>query len=153
MGTGLERPGEAWRGSWRGLERELDLVVLPGDGGGPPGTRLRGHVRRQVRIPYEWPLAVLAALFTLVALAWLWGQVLTWGGADPGFVGRSLPGTCASRFLTVSVGGLDEWPRAVLAALFTSMDPRGSVLGSWRGLERELERPGEAWRRSWPSAI
>jgi hypothetical protein len=23
MGEGLKRPGEAWRGGWRGLEREL----------------------------------------------------------------------------------------------------------------------------------
>ena len=27
MGEGLERPGEAWRGGWRGLER-------PGEGAG-----------------------------------------------------------------------------------------------------------------------
>ena len=80
MGEGLERPGEAWRV----LERELDMFV---------GL-------------YEWPLAVLAALYASrilkdpypVALAWAWSL------AEPGFVGRSLLGRGAWRSLASWAG-------------------------------------------------
>ena len=93
-----------WERDWRGLERELSLAVSPGDGGGLPGTRLRGHVRGPLGVAscgvgglihVENPRGSVSG-----------GSCMVYGGMFIGaFLGRSSLGMAASGLLTVSVGG------------------------------------------------